>query len=152
MLLSAIAWALSAVVSRPLVKERSSIVVLTQSMPAAMIVLVPYALLDVLKTNWLDLSWNSYLAFAHFTLFAGALGFAGFFYGVQKVGASGAMYYQFCVAPLATLFAWIFLGDALHPLQILGMGVVLTGVVLATVARGKAARREIGALDCPAEA
>jgi drug/metabolite transporter (DMT)-like permease len=152
MLVSAIAWALSAVVSRPLVQQRQSIAVLTQSMPAALIVLVPYAAKDFVATPWLDLTWQSYLGMAHFTLMAGALGFAGFFYGVQQVGASGAMYYQFCVAPLATLFAWIFLGDALHPVQIVGMGVVLAGVVLATVARGKSAEKEIMPFECPAEA
>jgi hypothetical protein len=32
------------------------------------------------------------------------------------------------------------------------MGVVLTGVVLATVARGKQAQKEIMAFECPAEA
>lgn len=152
MLISAVAWALSAVVSRPLVKERNAIVVLTQSMPAALVVLIPYAIMDTLATPWLALSWESYLAFGHFTILAGALGFAGFFYGVQRIGASGSMYYQFGVAPVATLFAWLFLGDTLHPVQILGMGVVLTGVVLATVARSRAAKKELMALECPAEA
>lgn len=153
MLASAVGWALGAVVSRPLVKTKPAIVVLTQSMPAALVILLPYALTATLATSWMKLSATSYLAFGHFTIIAGALGFVGFFYGVQKIGASGAMYYQFCVAPVATLFAWIFLRDTLHPLQILGMGVVLLGVVLATVARTKVAEEhEVTPLDCPAEA
>lgn len=153
MLASAIGWALGAVVSRPLVIKRPAIVVLTQSMPAALLILVPYALDASFATPWLSLSPTSYLAFAHFTILAGALGFVGFFYGVQKIGAPGAMYYQFCVAPVATLFAWIFLGDSLRPLQIVGMGVVLFGVILATAARKReAAKHEITPQDCPAEA
>lgn len=143
MLASAIAWALTSVWSRPLVKDRSSIVVLTQSMPAALLVLVPYSIVDVLKTPWLDLTAKSYLAFGHFTLLAGALGFAGFFYGVQKIGASAAMLYQYGVAPLATLFAWIFLKDRLHPAQLIGMAVVLTGVIMGTAARNRAAKMEL---------
>jgi len=139
MLASAIAWALTSVWSRPLVQSRPPIVVLTQSMPAAMLVLVPYSILDVWRTPWLSLTAKSYLAFGHFTILAGALGFAGFFYGVQKVGASGAMLYQYGVAPLATIFAWLFLGDRLHPVQLVGMAVVLTGVVLGTAARNRAA-------------
>ena len=153
MLASAVGWALGAVVSRPLVRTKPAIVVLTQSMPAALAVLIPYALTATLAAPWLTLSSTSYWAFAHFTIIAGALGFVGFFYGVQKIGASGAMYYQFCVAPVATLFAWIFLKDTLRPLQIIGMGVVLLGVVLATVARTRAAaENEVTPLDCPAEA
>lgn len=153
MLASAIGWALGAVVSRPLVKTKPAIVVLTQSMPAALVVLVPYAIGASLTTSWLNLSSTSYLALAHFTILAGALGFVGFFYGVQKIGAPGAMYYQFCVAPVATLLAWIVLGDSLRPLQFVGMGVVLLGVILATAARKReAAKHDITPLDCPAEA
>lgn len=153
MLASAIGWALGAVVSRPLVRERPAILVLTQSMPAALVVLVPYALSATLATPWLSLSPPSYFALAHFTALAGALGFVGFFYGVQKIGAPGAMYYQFCVAPVATLFAWIFLGDSLGAWQIVGMGIVLFGVILATAARNReASKHEVTPLDCPAEA
>ena len=153
MLASAVGWALGAVVSRPLVKTKPAITVLTQSMPAALIILVPYAIQATLTTPWLNLAATSYFALAHFTILAGALGFVGFFYGVQKIGAPGAMYYQFCVAPVATLFAWIFLRDSLRPLQIVGMGVVLLGVILATAARKReAAKHEVTPLDCPAEA
>lgn len=143
MLASAIAWALTSVWSRPLVSARPAIVVLTQSMPTAMLVLVPYSILDVWRTPWLSLTAKSYLAFGHFTILAGALGFAGFFYGVQRVGASGAMLYQYGVAPLATIFAWMFLGDRLHPVQLMGMAVVLTGVVLGTAARNRAAAADL---------
>jgi drug/metabolite transporter (DMT)-like permease len=153
MLASGIAWALSAVISRPLVSRKPAIVLLTQSMPAAVLVLLPYAFLPTLATPWLELTASTWLAMGHFTILAGALGFAGFFYGVQKIGAPGAMYYQFGVAPVATLFAWMFLGDRLWPLQIAGMGVVLAGVIFATVARNRAnARAQPTALDCPAEA
>lgn len=142
MLASAIAWALTSVWSRPLVGKRPPIVLLTQSMPAAMLVLVPYAIADTLATPWLDLTLKTYFAFGHFTLFAGALGFAGFFYGVQQVGASGAMLYQYGVAPLATLLAWAFLGDKLLPIQLGGMAIVIAGVVMGTAARRKVALAE----------
>lgn len=153
MLASAIAWALGAVVSRPLVKDRSAMVVLTQSMPAGLLVLVPYAIVGTLKVPWFSLQPETYGAFAHFTFLAGVLGFVGFFYGVQKVGAPGAMFYQYGVAPLATFFAWVFLKDALHPWQVVGMGVVMAGVVMATAARNRAQRMlEPTGLECPAEA
>lgn len=152
MLTSGMMWALSAVVSKPLIKNRAPIFLLTQSMPAAMVVLVPYALKDFVQTPWLDLSLGSYLSFGHFTALAGAFGFAGFFYGVQKIGATGAMYYQFCVAPLATVFAWIFLGDSLEPAQILGIGVVLAGVIWATQARKVREQARLALAECPAEA
>ncbi len=153
MLASGIAWALSSVISKPLVQARPAIVVLTEAMPAAFLVLIPYALSDTLKIDWLGLKPESWWAMAHFTFLAGVLGFVGFFIGVQKIGAAGAMMYQYGVAPLATLFAWWMLNESLHAWQVAGMAIVLPGVVLATQARNRARiESDLSPRECPAEA
>jgi drug/metabolite transporter (DMT)-like permease len=153
MLASSITWALGTVISRPLVKERPAIVVLTESMPAAFLVLIPYALTATLQIDWRSLHPESWWALAHFTFLAGVAGFVGFFVGVRQIGAAGAMMYQYCVAPLATLFAWWLLKEALNAWQLVGMAVVLAGVVAATAARKRVPVAACPAvLECPAEA
>lgn len=131
-LISSMLWAVCAVMTRSLVVDRSPLAVLTMSMPGALIVLIPYGLMDTLHTPWNDftaVTWGSLLFNA---VMAGAVGFLGFFAGVKKIGAGGAMMYQFFVPPITAFFAWIILHDPLSPMQFVGILVVLAGVYWAS--------------------
>ncbi len=133
--LSALCWALSVVLSKIHGAGRSPLQLITLSMPGALIVLIPYGLMPMLNTSWVSLTGNQWLLFMHVALMAGAVGFFGFFTGVKQVGASGAMRYQFFVPPFAMLSAYLVLGQAVTPWQLVGVPVVLLGVWYASWAR-----------------
>ncbi|MCB8933110.1 MAG: DMT family transporter [Fimbriimonadaceae bacterium] len=134
-LISAVLWAASTVVSRPLVERISPFRVLTLSMPGALIVLVPYGLLASLHTPWTALTPTTWSMLAYVAVIAGAVGFVGFYEGVRQIGGPAAMVYQYFVPVLAALFAWLVLGRTVNGIQFVGMGIVLTGVGISNKAR-----------------
>ncbi len=153
-LASSVVWAVSTVVSKPLVGRIPPLTMLTASMWGAAPVLLVYGLFPVLDTPWQELTPATWSLMAYVVLAAGVLGFVGFYLGVQQIGATGAMLYQYCVSPLAVLFAWVTLGNSLSPLQLLGLAVVLAGVAMGNRARVRAAERGLpkaGDVSVPAE-
>jgi drug/metabolite transporter (DMT)-like permease len=134
-LISALVWAGQAVLSKPIVSRVSPRQLLALGMPAALVILLPYGFTATMAVQWSSLSVHTWMYIAHVTLLAGAVGFAGFFAGVRKIGASSAMLYQFFVPPLAALTEWLFLGKALHPIQFVGLALVLAGVTVASRSR-----------------
>lgn len=127
-LLSSIVWAYCAVQTHVVVGDLSPLRALTLSMPGAIPILLVYGLGAALAVPWGQMTWVGWAALAHITLLAGVVGFIGFYAGVRQVGSSGAMLYQFLVPPIAAFFAWLLLGQALLPLQGVGLAVVLLGV------------------------
>jgi drug/metabolite transporter (DMT)-like permease len=132
---SSAVWALSTVVSRPLVREHEPLQLLTLSMPGALLVLIPYSLSSTLAAPWATLTPMTWAMLVYFIAAAGVIGFTLFYVGVSQVGASGAMVYQYLVSPLAAISAWLFLAAPLHPLQIVGLGIVLAGVAVSSRSR-----------------
>lgn len=137
-LLSAVVWAASTVYSKPLVEKHPPFRILTLSMPGAIPVLLPYGLLATTKIEWDALTLVTWTMLAHVALFAGVVGFAGFYAGVRQIGAPGAMLYQYLVPPIAALFAWWVLGQAMQPWQFVGLVIVLGGVSVSMHFRSEA--------------
>lgn len=135
--LSAIVWALSVVITRIIGHGRSSLSLITLSMPGALVVLLPYGLMPMLDAPWPTLSAREWLMFLHVGLMAGAVGFFGFFSGVKQVGASGAMLYQFFVPPFAMVCAYFVLGQSVSWIQMVGVVIVILGVWYASWSKRK---------------
>lgn len=144
LLASAIVWAWSTVISRPLLRTLSPLRLLAISMPAALIILLPYGGVATLSTNWTEVSSTGWLTLAHVTLLAGVAGFIGFYAGVKKIGAAGAMLYQYLVPPLAALIEWAVLGHSLTWVQFVGFTVVVAGVSLASWKKERHAAKASG--------
>lgn len=135
MLGSAIVWAWSTVISRPLLKSMTPLRLLAVSMPAALLILVPYGWQSMVSTPWQSISGTGWLTLTHVTFLAGVAGFIGFYAGVRKIGASGAMLYQYLVPPLAALLEWAIFGRSLTWIQFLGFLVVILGISVASWGR-----------------
>ena len=138
---SALVWAYSAVLSKPLVTRYSPIQSLTLSMPGALLVLVPYGLMDTVKLQFSEFSAQSWVMLAHITLGAGLIGFLGFYEGVRAKGPSAAMMYQFFVPIVAAACAWLIMNQKLNFWQAVGLTIVILGVYIASRARFVAASR-----------
>lgn len=138
---SAITWAYGAILSKPLVNKYSPIQSLTLSMPAGLLLLVPYGGLDLIKVPWSSLSTQTWLMLLHVTFGAGIVGFVGFYEGVKKIGPAPAMLYQYFVPVIAATSAYFVLHQALNVHLSLGLVIVIFGVALASRARYMAAQR-----------
>lgn len=137
MLLAALLWALSVVLSRFLVDDRPPLEVVALGAPGALLVLAPYGFAGLLQVPWTALSLDQWAWFLFIGLGAGAFGFWTFFTGVKKVGPSGAMLYQFLVPPTALLCAFLILGEQKTVVQLLGVVVTLAGVAWAAHAKAQ---------------
>lgn len=135
LLASAVLIAVSMVQSRALVVGQSSLVVLTQSMPGGLFVIVPWSIPSLLRTDFASMSGITWLCLAHLTFLSGVLAFTFFYSGVKAVGAPGATLYQFFVPPTTALFAYLLLGKPLHWEQAAGLVVIVLGVWIS--ARGR---------------
>lgn len=135
LLASAGLWAVSTIVSRPLVADADPLAMLTQSMPGGFLALLPFGALDLVRTPWASLSWTTWGSLLYFSLIAGVAGFLLFYKGVKQVGAPGAMLYQYLVSPLALLSSVAVLHIGMKPIQLVGLVVVLSGVMLANTLR-----------------
>ena len=134
-LISALLWALCAVLTRPMVEKYPPIQALTLSLPGALPLLLVYGLWSTVQTPWMSLSTVTWLSFLHVCLLAGVVGFIGFYAGVKQIGSGNAMLYQYFVTPLAAGFAWLVLGQPPAPLQLIGLVIVVMGVVWSTRSR-----------------
>jgi drug/metabolite transporter (DMT)-like permease len=132
---SAFTWAVSVVVSRPLLAGGDPWRVLTLSMPGAAPAMLAYGLLPSLQVDYGRVAAAQWAMLAHVAFGAGVIGFAGFYSGVRRLGGPGAMLYQYLVPPTAAAFGWIVLGTPLAAPQIGGIAVVLAGVALGLAAR-----------------
>lgn len=132
-LAAAVLWGLCVVIARILGQHFSPLQLLTLSLPGALVVLIPYGLQPALAVDWSKFSPVDWYYFFHLALLAGAIGFYGFYKGVDQIGAGQAMRYQFFVPIVAVVSAFLVLGIPVSPLQALGVLVVIAGVWFAAL-------------------
>lgn len=135
LLLSSALWAIAATLSRPLVVKYSPFTVLTVSMWGALPVWLILGIGPTLATDFGAFTASTWTHLFFIVVFAGILGFVGFYSGVSKIGAPAAMLYQYCVPPLAAIFSFLVMKTSLGWVQLLGFALVLFGVIMANRAR-----------------
>lgn len=140
-LAASVAWAYSAVFSRPLMEHYTPARVFTLAMPGSLLVLIPYGILPAVTADYLSVAPITWAMMLHVSVLSGALGFTGFYVGVRQVGAAGAMLYQFLAPPLAMVCAAMFLGAHIGIVQVLGFVLVVIGVIGRHVRENKPDRR-----------
>jgi drug/metabolite transporter (DMT)-like permease len=131
-LASALVWATSTVISRPLSVKAHPLAVLTHSMPGAIPALLLYGASETMRTDYSQIHLISWLMVLYIAVCAGAIGFVLFYAGVRAVGASGAMVHQYFVPMVAALSSWLFLGQGIGWGQVAGFLIILSGVTLAS--------------------
>jgi drug/metabolite transporter (DMT)-like permease len=129
---------------RPLLHKYDPTQVFTLSIPGAIPVMLLYGLLPALHTDYAAISSLGWIMFAQVTIISGVVSFVCFYIGIHQIGPSRATMYQFFIPPTAAIFQWIIYGRALLPMQWLGLGVLMGGVVYtararATISKAKAA-------------
>ncbi|HOW98361.1 MAG TPA: EamA family transporter [Kiritimatiellia bacterium] len=83
------------------------------------------------------LSWPGFL---YLTLCATAIAYVAYFSGLQRLGAARGSFYFFLKPVLASLIAWLWLGERLTPQLVIGAAFVLAGLAL-TMMPGPRAQR-----------
>jgi len=127
---SAVFWACSIVLYRPMLAQLSAVRVLTLSFPGAMLVLVPYGFHSFVTTEWSQVTVNGWTALAYLVLVAGVGAFAAYYKGLSDVGPARSSMTQYFVPPVAALFSALVLHQMVTANEIIGLIVVVIGVLV----------------------
>lgn len=107
---------------------------LTATMACATAFLLPVYLWESFFVRAMPVTQDSLLAVAYVVIFASLLAFLCFNRGIEMLGPSKGGLFMHLVPVFAALLAFIFLGERLQSFHAVGIGAIVTGIVLATSA------------------
>jgi drug/metabolite transporter (DMT)-like permease len=143
-LLSAVIWAWSVVLMRPLVVDGAPFGVFALTLPWGAFALVPFGATATLATDWSAVSSGAWWGMGYLVVFAGIGAFAAYYKGLADVGPTKTGMTQFFIAPTVALFDWVVFRGPFVAMQAVGMAVVICGTL---VASGRLAMSRQSAVD-----
>jgi drug/metabolite transporter (DMT)-like permease len=129
--IATICWGSYAVLSLPLLRTYSPIVVAAYTMLFGGLAALPLALPGFVAAEWSEVGGESWGAVAFSTLLVAAYGFWAWQWGVSRVGANRVLVYQYLITLVGVASGVVLLGESLTVNKILGGMVILLGVYLA---------------------
>jgi drug/metabolite transporter (DMT)-like permease len=126
-----VCWGSYAVLSLPLLRRYSPLVVASYTMLFGGLGALPLALPGFLDASWADASGRAWEALAYSTLLVAAFGFWAWQRGVSQVGANRVLIYQYLITLVGVAAGVLLLGESLTANKVLGGAVILLGVYLA---------------------
>jgi drug/metabolite transporter (DMT)-like permease len=126
-----ICWGSYAVLSLPLLRTYSPLVVAAYTMFFGGLAALPLALSGLLGTDWAEVDAGAWGAVAYSTLFVAAFGFAAWQAGISRTGANRVLVYQYLITLVGVASGVALLGESLTPNKLVGGAVILLGVYLA---------------------
>jgi drug/metabolite transporter (DMT)-like permease len=130
-LLATLCWSGYTLLSRPLLRHYPSAVVSSFSTLMGAIPLVLVAMPALLTLDWGQTPLLAWAALVFSGLFAIALAYFFWNYGVSRLGSTRTSLYSNLTPPIALFTAWLTLGETLTPQQWLGALLTLCGVIVA---------------------
>jgi drug/metabolite transporter (DMT)-like permease len=124
-------WGSYAVLSLPLLRNYSPLVVAGYTMLFGGLAALPLGLPGFLSTDWEAVSRGTWEAVAYSTLLVAAFGFAAWQAGISRTGANRVLVYQYLITLVGVASGVLLLGEYLTINKILGGAVILVGVYLA---------------------
>ena len=126
-----VCWGSYAVLSLPLLRRYSPLVVASYTMLFGGLGALPLALPGFLEAGWAEASGRAWEALAYSTLLVAAFGFWAWQRGVSQVGANRVLIYQYLITLVGVAAGVLLLGESLTANKVLGGVVILLGVYLA---------------------
>jgi drug/metabolite transporter (DMT)-like permease len=126
-----ICWGSYAVLSLPLLRRYSPLIVAAYTMLFGGLGAIPFALPGFVEAGWADASGKAWGAVAYSTFLVAAFGFWAWQRGVSKVGANRVLVYQYLITLVGVTAGVVLLGETLTANKVIGGVVILGGVYLA---------------------
>ena len=126
-----VCWGSYAVLSLPLLRRYSPLVVASYTMLFGGLGALPLALPGFLDAGWADASGRAWEALAYSTLLVAAFGFWAWQRGVSQIVANRVLIYQYLITLVGVAAGVVLLGESLTANKVLGGAVILLGVYLA---------------------
>ena len=125
-----VTWALYTVTARPLLERYSALKVTAYNMAAGTVLLIPFALPDLLRQDWAAIPVRSWLALGFTAFISAGIAFSLWYQGVKRIGVTRTMVYHYLMPFAAVVFAALFLGEEITSRTVLGGISILAGIAL----------------------
>lgn len=122
--------AMSAVLAKSLLKNYSSLRMMTWAIFAGTILLIPFGLPSLASQNWGQISFSSWLGLGYAVVFSSVIAYVLWFRGIGELGPTKTMVYGNFIPVVAVIIAALTLGEVITWGHILGGGIVLAGVTV----------------------
>jgi drug/metabolite transporter (DMT)-like permease len=129
-LCAAFSWALYTMMARPLLEKYAPVKITAYTMAAGTVLLLPFGFHELVIQSWSVVSAMSWAALGFGAFFAGGLAYTLWYQGVKRIGVTKTMIYHYLMPFTAVIFAFLFLGERITVLQIIGGAAVLSGVAI----------------------
>jgi drug/metabolite transporter (DMT)-like permease len=137
LLVSALSWSAGGIHARnhPLALSTVMLAGLQMTIGGAIVLAVAVASGEMTRLSWTP---EGLTAFAYLTVFGSCVAYATYFWLIQHTTPDKLSTIAYVNPAIATLLGWALLDEALSGLQLAGMAIILTGVVLVVWQRSPA--------------
>lgn len=129
-LTATLCWSAYTVAGKSLVEKHGPVRVTAYSMLIGTAFYLPVSLPAFMTSSPTTTPWTAWAGTAFSCIFALALAYLFWFFGVQRVGPTRTAIYSNLTPALAMVVSWLALKERIHPLQIAGAIVIFLGVHL----------------------
>lgn len=130
LLAASICWAVYTVLSKPYLDRYTPLRITCTTMVLGTIFLDLLAIPSMATQKWIEVSPAGWIGLAYSFGFAIVLGYVLWEIGIQRIGAGKTAIYQNLTPVIAAISSYLFLGETLKRLQIVGAGMVFLGIYL----------------------
>ncbi len=130
-IVAAACWAVYVAFGAPVLRRHSPLRTTAWAVIFGSLVMLPIGTWQLAGVDWSRVTFASVLAVLYAGLLSIAIGNVLHFRGVQVVGPSRTTNFQFLVPALTVVFAAIFLGEQIRPVQVIGGFVIVLGILVA---------------------
>lgn len=123
-------WSVYSVLAQPLLRRHSPLVITGWAMTTGTIMYVAIAAVPMMNTHWAAVSTTSWLLMAASSLLALAFSYIVWYTAVQKIGSARTALYSNLTPIVAMIVAALTLGERITTVQIVGAGLILSGLAV----------------------
>ncbi|PSF09668.1 EamA family transporter [Marinobacter halophilus] len=133
MVAAVFSWGLFSVLLRRQAVPLPALTFLTTQILLGTLVISPFYLADVLLfSGGFELTQDTAMPLLYFAIFPGILAYAFWNHGVHEIGPARAAIFMYLTPVFASILAGIFLRESLGVFHVIGGGLILAGLILAT--------------------
>ena len=129
-LIGAAVWSLYTVLAKPMLARYSALKLTALAMIGGTPFIVLFSIPQLLAQDWTAVSWRGWLGLFFSASMAIALGYIIWNSGISKVGGTRTAVYSNLSPVIATIFAWLTLGEAITALMVMGAAMIFLGIYL----------------------
>lgn len=133
MVAAVFSWGLFSVLLRRQAVPLPALTFLTTQVLLGTLIILPFYLADLMFfAGGFEISRGTILPLIYFAIFPGILAYGFWNHGVHTIGPGGAAIFMYLTPVYASVLAGLFLGESLGVFHLVGGGLILVGLLLAT--------------------